>query len=347
MYWPGYNYKSGLDFSEDQFGYILNGPRAGTTGNIFGPGEVNATTRLHSYLIVSTKNPYRLYLLEGKVPASFDELLLSSTIGVLAPKSLITIEDNVRLFTSDRNVHAAIFLSHDGVYICDGMTVINISQPISDLFDNSSAPYIEPSYAHLSYAWIDYSEKTVHIAVPINTAGTGTQTTLNREIVYSYLSNEWYDQVVRNNPVSCGLDVIDSNNERLPYYGDYAGFVYRGEGTSDSGTAITAFIKTADFTPFQGQLVDALNYQFNFRSLKAKYNAASSGSISITLYPDGYTTGYAVTDTFMLANSGYKYAQDRFWDNRFGESISLKLQSTTNINLIGYTIDFKPVRDTQ
>ena len=29
-----------------------------------------------------------------------------------------------------------------------------------NLFDNSSAPYIETSYAQYSYAWIDYSEKT-------------------------------------------------------------------------------------------------------------------------------------------------------------------------------------------
>jgi hypothetical protein len=347
FYWPGYIYKSGIDYSEEEFAYILNGPRAGSTGNIFGPGVVNAATRLHSFLVVSTKNPYRIYLLEGKVPSSFDELLLSSTIGVLAPKSLITIEDNVRLFTSERNVHAAIFLSHDGVYLCDGMTVINISQPIADLFDDSSAPYIEMSTADDSYAWIDYSEKTVHIAVPINTTGTGTQSTLNREIVYSYLSNEWYDQVVRQNPLSCGLDVIDSNGERLPYYGDYTGYVYRGEGSDDSGTAITSYLKTADFTPFMGQRSDALNYIFDLRSVKAKYNAQSSGTISVTLYPDGYTSGYAMADTMSLTNSGYTFAQDNVGENKKGESVAIKFQSTGIMELFGYTIDFQPVRETQ
>jgi len=345
IYWPGYVYKSGLDYSEEEYSYVLNGPRAGSTGNIFGPGTVNAAAKLHSYAVISTKDPYRLYLLEGKVPRKFDELLLSAKVGCLAPHTMVTIEDNVRIFSTDRAVHSVIFLSHDGVYLTDGMTVMNISQAISDLF-NDTAPYIEMSTADDSYAWIDYTEKTVHFAVPINTTGTGTQSTLNREIVYNYITDEWYDQVVRANPAACGIDLIDSNNERLPYIGDYAGYVYRCDGADDSGSGVTAYVTTADFVPVAGQLGDALNYQSTITSIKAKAKAKSSGAITLTLYPDNKSTGVTPTSTINMISSGYGYAQGRVPVNEFGETFSIKFQSDNPLEIYGYTIDYIPTHGT-
>ena len=95
MFWPGDKYKHGLDFSQDGYPHIFNGPKAGSTGNIFGPGIPNAAARIASYGIISTRDPYRLYLLQGKVPGRFDEYCISHHVGCVAPHTLKVIEDGI------------------------------------------------------------------------------------------------------------------------------------------------------------------------------------------------------------------------------------------------------------
>ena len=351
LYWPGKYNKSGVDFSNEGKAYIITGPQAGTTGNIFGNGTVNAFAQIHSYGIVSTRNPYRLYLLEGKIPGKFDEALISAHVGVVAPHTLLVVDDSVKIFNTSRFVHAGVFLGPDGFYMTDGQTVININNSIADYFDTNSAPYIEPSTAYLSYAWIDYSERTVHFAVPINTSGTGTQATLNYELVYNYLTAEWYDRHLRENAMSCGLALIGSDNSRLSYTGDYAGGVFRtGYGDDDWNNNINHYLKTSDFSP-----IPELNYSFEYRKLAVKARAKASGSIDIILYPDGLTAGVAPSGvtTIPLTNSGYKYiSQDNSAINLGGtnaESMAIRMESgATDIETMevyGFSVKGQPVRE--
>jgi len=348
VWWPGKYSKSGLDFSQAGYPHIMNGPDSGSTGALFGPGEVNAMARISSYALVSTKNPYRLYLLEGKVPSSFVSLLLSSNIGVVAPKSLVVIEDKVPIFNTERSVHSGIFLASDGFYMTDGMTLIKISQPVADYF-NESAPYIEPDYMDDAYAWINYKTKTVHFAVPINTTGTGTQTTLNKELVYSYVNNEWYDTYVRASPAACGLSLVGSDNDRMTYTGDYAGFVHRvNTGTSDNSTKIDHYIKTAPVTPLMGLVQDALNYSSTLRAVKIKGKADTTASsiCTITMYPDGKTTGVSA-GTVSLLNSGYSYVAGKKQVSQTGDEFSFKFESDlldATMELYGFTLDFMAQR---
>ena len=351
MFWPGDVNKAGFDFTTFEYAHINNGADAGSTGNL-AVGTVHAATPIHDYTIFCTKDPYRTYILEGKVPSKFDALCISHTVGALSPHSMITIEDDVRIFNKERNVHVALFLSHDGVYMTDGMTVINISQAISDLFDQTSTPYIDLENAVNSYAWTDYREKTVHFAVPVSTDGTA-QTTLNYEIVVNYITSEWYDRHLRNSPAACGLDVIGSDNLRTPYLGGYDGKVYRCDSsvTSDDGTAINHYVKTSEFMPMAGQISDALNYQVLLNAVKLKGKAKSTGDVVLTVYPDGYTSGYEAGHTFSMVNAGYKYFQSKITQNRPGEVFSLKFgagsSSAEVMEIYGYTIDYQPVRETQ
>jgi hypothetical protein len=344
VWWPGSLSKSALDFSQSGFPHIMNGPDSGSTGPLFGPGEVNAMARISSYAVVSTKSPARLYLLEGKVPSSFDSLLLSSNIGVVAPKSLVVIEDKVPIFNTSRSVHSAIFLASDGMYMTDGMTLIKVSQPVADYF-NASAPYIEPTAIADAYAWINYKTQTVHFALPINTTGSGYQTTLNKELVYSYTTNEWFDMYVRASPASCGLSLIGSNDDRMTYVGDYAGFVHRvNTGTSDNGTKITHFIKTAPITPLMELAQGALNYSSTLRSIKIKGGADTTASsiCTITMYPDGKTTGVSA-GTISLLNSGYSYVAGKKRVSQTGDEFAFKFESDlldATMCLYGFTLDF-------
>ena len=348
VWWPGKFSKSALDFSQAGFPHIMNGPDSGSTGPLFGPGEVNAMARISSYALVSTKNPYRLYLLEGKVPNSFDSLLLSSNIGVVAPKSLVVIEDKVPIFNTERSVHSGIFMASDGVYMSDGMTLIKVSQPIADYF-NESAPYIEPATMDDSYAWVNYKTMTVHFAVPINTTGSGTQTTLNKELVYSYVTNEWYDTYVRASPAACGLSLVGSDNDRMTYVGDYAGFVHRvNTGTADNGTKITHSVKTAPVIPLMGLVQDPLNYSSTLRAIKIKGKADTTADAvcAITMYPDGKTTGVSAGSVSIL-NSGYSYVAGKKQVSQVGDEFAFKFESdllNATMGLYGFTLNFMAQR---
>ena len=353
MYGPGKVNRHGLDFSYPNLPHVVTGPLAGSTGNLFGPGIPNAASRLYMNAVISTKNPYRTYLLEGKVPGKWDELLLSDTVGCVAPHTMVYVSDAIRLFSQDRSVHAVFFLSQDGIYATDGQTVICISHQISKYWDLRTGPYIEPSYASNSYAWADYQEKTLHFAVPVNTAGTGTQTTLNREIVYNYVTGEWYDLYLRASPLACGFSFVGSDGEKLSYGGDYAGYVHKlNTGTLDNATTIDYHLKTSDLQPIDGK-ADAFNFISQLRSLKVKGKSGVTGTVDVDVYPDGATSA-AVTSTgaISMVRSGYGYYSDKitFPDTLRGENFALKLssggESGANGSFLGFTMDFVPVRET-
>jgi hypothetical protein len=349
LWWPGSGGAGTLDYSQQQYPHILNGPYSGSTLPIFGGGEVNAITMMGTSAIVSTKDPYQTYYLEGADPAAFTSILVSNKVGAIAPKTLITIDSGVLLFNSELQVRGAVFMAADGVYMTDGSTLYNISDPISDYFNTVSGPYIEPEYMSTSYAWIDHEEKTVHFAVPMNVSGSGTQSVLNREIVYAYLTNEWYDIYLRNTAANCGLDVIGSANESLTYVGGFLGYIYRtNTGTDDSGTKITHKFKTAPILPLAGLISDPLNYSSTLRRIKIKGKASTtSGAVAgVTVYPDGITTGVDAGD-ISLERSGYGLVGGAVNVTQTGDEFAFEFDSDllgAEMELYGFTMDVIPQR---
>jgi hypothetical protein len=356
MFWPGYRFNHGLDFSQEGFPHIFNGPRAGSTGNIFGPGIPNAAARLASYAVISTRDPYRLYLLQGKVPGRFDEYCVSHHVGCVAPHTMVTIEDAIKLFSSAKVVHAVALMAPDGFYMVE-RTVIKISQPISDYWDTGSTPYIQPEYAKDSYAWIDYKDKTVHFAVPINYLNDSTpQTTLNRELVYNYIADEWYDTYLRSSAMSCAFAMVGWNDQRLTYGGDYSGYIWRlNTGNNDNNNIITHYLKTSDILPLSGIREDVLNYSSTLSGIKTKSLAQTVGDIEIILYPDGHITGVTpVGGNVISMVDSDTFAMGKLQTNRDGESFAIRARSGvstdelgTNMQIYGITLDAIPRRETQ
>lgn len=351
--WPGEKFKHGMDFAQEGCPYVWNGPNAGSTGDIFGPGIVNAATRLSSYVVVSTRDPYRLYLMQGKTVGSFDELLLSSNVGAVAPHTLITIEDGIKLFSTNLVYNTVFLMAPDGFYACDGRKPISISQPISDYFDTSTTPYIEPDYAHLSYSWIDYRNRLVLTAVPMNLTGSGTQTTCNVVLPYSYINNEWFDRWEYNNPPVCGASIVGSNNQRLFYMGDSSGYVYRGDyEDKDNETRIEHWLQTPNFS--LSELPDRLNRLAILRSIKTKTKTDTVGSIGIDVYKEGSTSGVTPNGTMSLIRSGYDYTKGRVNCNEQAESFAFRFRAGHNsgdegaeMEIYGFTCDYYDIRDTQ
>ena len=351
IFWPGKDYRHGIDYAAAGRPYVLNGPDAGSTGDIFGPGYVNAFARLSSYGIVSTRDPYRLYLLQGKVPTQFDEYLISDVVGAVAPNTLKVIQDRIAIFATTKSVHAAVLLAPDGVYMAERV-VIKISQPIADYWDTGATPYIEPYYAHLSYAWVNYQRKTVHFAVPVNLQNSDyTQTTLNAELVYDYINNEWLDLYVRNAPAACGLDLTGHDDQRMAYIGDYSGFVHRTDiGSDDNDNIITHWLKTSDIAPF------GINFRGMLRRIKAVFKAQTLGDLNFLVYPNDAVSGVTPLESGIMSmvSSGYGYATGNLSDDTYGETFALQLKSGVStveqgaeMEIYGLTLDFMPRRESK
>ena len=351
MWWGGPD-KKRMYFSQENKSYVHNGPKAGRTPRIFGPGDINVAQRLSSYLLVSTKNPYRLYLMQGKIPSKFDELLIADHVGVVAPHTLKAINDGVGMFFQDKKISAAVFMGPDGFYMCNGPTPIKIAGEMGDYFDTGSTPYIEPAYMHLSYSWLNYRTKTYHTAVPLNVQNSNTvQTTLNYELVWCWASNESYDRYKRNSPARCGLDVFGYNNQRMPYIGDYNGKVHRADyGGTDNNNIITHHLKTGQFS-----LGEHFNYVWHPFEIYLKAKAQTVGDIEILLYPDGADSGVTPggINTISLINSGRGYASGSISGVSDVEQLGLRLRSGVsdselgvNMQVYGYTVEGYPLYET-
>jgi hypothetical protein len=354
--WPGNVFKHGMDYAQEGDPFVWNGPKAGSTGDIFGPGIVNAAARISSYVVVSTDDPLRLYLMQGKSPGSFDELLLSSNVGAIAPHTLVTIEDAVKLFSSNIIVNAVVLLAPDGFYMTDGRKPLSISQPIADYFDTGSTPYIEPEYMHKSWAVVDYRTRTVLFGVPLNVENSNTtQTTCNYVLPYSYVNDEWWDRWEFSSDMSCGTSLVGNDNQRLTYLGDTSGYVWRiNNGDTDYGTRIEHYVKTPDF--FLGDSPDALNRSTMLRAIKTKTKTDTAGDMEALIYPEGSESGTTPTggNTISLVRSGYDYTKGRINCSEAAESFALRFRAGHQsgdegalMEIYGFTCDFYDIRDTQ
>jgi len=336
----------------------MNGPKAGSTGNIF-PGIPTCMAHLHSYALVGGVN--FVAMLEGKVPGRFDEYRVTNNVGVVAPHTLLIIDDGIKIFSQTKKVNAGILMSHDGIYMAE-MVAVKISQPIADYWDTGSTPYIEPDYMDDSYAWINYQTKCVHFAVPMNFDNSSTkQSTLNYEIIYNYVLDEFYDLYKRAKPAACGTAIIGEDNQRMNYIGDYTGTVYRtNTGNNDNNTIIEHYLKTSDIMTLAGIKPDPLNYSTLLNAVKVKAKAQTVGDIEVLFYPDGSESGSTPTgsggNTISMINNGYGYAQGKLktgYGGILAETHAMRFRSgvstaeiDTNMQIYGFTIDARPERAT-
>lgn len=352
VFWPSVWYDNGLDFAQMGYPHIMNGPLRGSSGPIFGPGKVNSLARISDYIFVSTEKPYRLYLLEGKVPGKWDSLMVSGQIGSVGPHTMLVVEDAIKRFSATKTVVAAVLMDPGGVYLVERVP-IKISDPIAEYWDTTSAPYIEPAYAYLSYAWIDYLNNIVCFAVPMNLTGTGTQTTNNVVLPYNYITDEWYDMWVLADPPAVGASIIGSDDQRIALTGTYNGYIDRmNSGDSDYTTAIEHYLTISEVLPFVGNIPDPLNYSATLRSVKTKSKSKTSGDIEVVIYPDGDTSGVTL-DSISLINSGKTWTAGRANSNEWGESFSIRFRSGIDNadewldDFVGFTIEVEPRRETQ
>jgi len=297
-------------YSAENAPYIFSGLDAGAL--FFGTDEeIIATANIYNVfnstgydqLIVCKQNEtYRLF---GGDPTEWSIQQMSSNVGCIAPLSMAVCEIS-GLEGGER--HVAIWQGSGAVYICDGATILPISDDIRHYWDEDDSEYIPADRQDDSVGWYDSDLMAYKILI---SSGAG-QTTHNVELEYSLLNGEWTKLYRENgsgvNPLQVGFSVRTTAGKKYNYGATDEGRVYRLEnGLTWDGTGITQYVWTKNhMLSGSAPLMQASTIKYTRFMFEDKDSATESFTIQHygddVLTVDGTSNQY-VPDSIAL-NSG-------------------------------------------
>ena len=288
------------DFSAYQNPFGLSGDDTSSTWPriAFGDGDdVVCAVKFFNEMLVFKRR--EVWMMEGDSPDTFGTLLLDDTIGCVAPhtaklcRTWVTYSDGRRDFR-----HAVIFMSHDGIWACDGVKLWKISDDTDNYYNQKfSTTVIKAGYRDQSTAFFDPLENEYHVFL-----WSGSTPTL-LEFVYNTEVERWAGPFVRSQTIVCGESIIDSNDDRQSYGGGDDGRLYRLEyGASDvddsgNAVAINNWVELGD--QWTGLLT-----KYAHRGIFLFGKTQSSGSITVEFKGDGASAADTL-GTISMVRSGY------------------------------------------
>jgi len=216
---------------------------------------------------------------QGYDPATFGKLLLSTRLGTFSQKSVAVVEGITTGMNKlvDKPTTVAFFLSHYGVFMCEGTTFIRISKQehtsIQNYFDPKSADCIRRGYE--DKCWLAYDSAYHVLRVGLVTGSSAT--TPNTFLVYDIEDRAWMaDSLAQPFSCLCEVEAASGDVAVLQYAGGTAdGTVYRTNYTTDDvSTAIDAYVTME---------VDGDGAEIWMRELILR----NTGTATMTAYLDG------------------------------------------------------------
>lgn len=223
-----------------------------------------------------------MWMLQGDAPASFGRMRLSSTVGIDAPMSAVSIETGMKDSQGRYKVTLAWFFQ--GIWMFDGIKWWLISAPdIDTFFDYTKDECINPDYADRTYGAYDPETQCVLWVVYSGL----TQTTPNKVLVL-HVPTMYYGIYEYGTPIS---SILSAFNQRFyTVAGGYSsGKYYRLNHTdqdviaSGQATAIDSFFITADMWA-------EYSSGMKQRVFSLVVESQDSGMIELDEYPDGSKT---------------------------------------------------------
>ena len=294
--WGDPEYPNRLRFSAKGKPDCLSGDDSGYT-DVFGDASViNGATRFYNELVVFKQNS--VWLLEGNGPENFGILQIADHTGLASPQTVKTVEAGFPAMHKDEDLSIVIWEDTDGVYILDGRKPKKVSGPVDHYFNPEHSTCITAATIRSLSAFADTTNNEYHLLLPAV------------ELVYNYVTDEWYPPWDRKIVLTCGTELKDANGRDYTYGGTGSGFVVRLEtDTSDKTTAnadeaINHYIKSRAFCADPKQ---AATFYFTMRRLWGEFKAQTAGDIVVYTHKDQITTGVsqAVPAAMSLINSGY------------------------------------------
>jgi hypothetical protein len=163
------------------------------------------------------------YTGDPDIPFTFQKS--NSSVGCIAQHSVQEVENGL------------VFLATDGLYFFDG----NNSSKITDRITTTLLSYNTTQFAQ-AYSAYQHDKNRYWLSIPGEASSTNSKV-----IVWDSFNNAL--SIYSGMAASCMAIVYQSGLEERIYWGDYSGFVYRGDsGTNDNplnvSTAIDAYAST-------------------------------------------------------------------------------------------------------
>ena len=120
------------------------------------------------------------------------------------------------------------------------------------------------------------------------------------------------------------LKTEDTNYTDIYYHGDYAGKIHQDyNGTSDNGTAISAYVTTRAMQDKQ-----FLGWLSMFRGYRTKLFTESVGTVDVQIAA-GYKTTFTDLGTISLVQSGQSAVMRDYYDPILGVAFQMKFMQNT------------------
>lgn len=199
---------------------------------------------------------YSIYKVTGKTPVSFQFSKLYDSIGCVAPRSIVNIENRIFFLSQNKGRYCVFVLDDSGL-----LTLI--SQDI--------APTLDTILTGSVSAAVSYNDK--YILSFLATGGT------YKTVSYNYRANSWeYGEgdacsvyYTFGNTLYGGRPATDANTPSV-YTLD--------TGTADVSTAITSYVKTRNY------LLEGADYTKQLRYLIVWAKASGAWNMDISIYVD-------------------------------------------------------------
>ncbi len=290
FHWGEMEFPNQLGYSSTISPFAYSGSDSGHT-DVFGSmRKIKRAVRFYNELAVFKEKG--IFLLEGYSPATFGILKLASTIGLASVLSLQVIEIGYKGMHTDEGMTIMIWQDIDGVYVSDGRKPKKISEPVDNYFNPESSDCIAKDKIDTLKSFVDQVNNEYHLLLPA------------AELVYNYLTEEWYPPWERELDLTCGIDLIgpDDSKRKYTYGGTASGFICQLENdttdktTANADKAINHSVKTrAIMTPRSGEkeLVPSLDYDMD--RIWARGKAQTAGNIVTKVHKDLATSGTTLT----------------------------------------------------
>lgn len=266
--WGDPRYPNRLRYSAKGFPDCFSGSDSGWTEAFGNEGEIVRAIRFYNELIVFKKDS--VWLLEGYSPATFGALKLADTVGLCSAPAAAVVEAGNPSMHRLESLSIAIWPDTDGVYALDGRKPRKVSFPIDHYFNTEYSTALAASELDELQCFIDPLNNEYHLLAPV----TGV------ELVYNYVTDEWYPPWTRHMPLQCGIHLRGTDGR---YY-TYGGTAYLSKASEvkeydceESGTDTWVAYNTPTANERSSAQVYAGTYSRKFTSDAANDGVSSTG----------------------------------------------------------------------
>ncbi len=209
----------------------------------FGERPLRAAVAYYNEAVVFADT--EIWQLLGTSPSTFGRVRLSSKVGIVAPRSLVTIESGVLVGDSIKNVLAWFF--NDGIWMFDNARIWKLSSPdIDNFFDPDHDDFINPDYADQTYGVYDFETQLCMWVVY-----SGPTATTPTKVIAMHFPSMWFGIFKYTAELSSLLSVISDTYYTVAGAFDNGKFYLLNDGITDlddsnNEVAVDAFVTTRD-----------------------------------------------------------------------------------------------------